>query len=129
MDRRRLRIIALLVVGIIVLVIGVRAITIYSGPVSWAAWWDVAAEIFFDKSGEDLTYDESDWIKRNLYDGQEAEAEAFARRLDLERRNAEFRDWLLQWIVRPLGLFAILTAALVASRLILSRSRPPPDSG
>lgn len=51
------------------------------------------------------------------------------RELELARRTAELHAWVLRWIIRPVGLFVILTAALVVSRLILSRSRPPPDSG
>ena len=126
MDRRKLRIIVLVVAGIIVLVVGVRAATVYSGPLSWEAWWDVHAEVCFGKSGESLSWEETRYIGERYYNGREAEAAVLARRLDLEKRNAEFSDWLLRWVVRPIGLFAILTAALVVSRLLSDRIRRPP---
>lgn len=48
------------------------------------------------------------------------------RELELARRTAELHAWIVNWIVRPIGLFVILTAALVVSRLIMDKTKPPP---
>ena len=125
MDKRKLRLILLLVVGAFVLTIGIKAATIYSAPLSYAAWWDFWAETCFGKTGESLTSEEEQYITETFWDTSVEEQVAFARQLDLEERNAEFTAWLLKWIAKPFGLFAILTAALVASRIISQRIRPP----
>jgi len=39
----------------------------------------------------------------------------------LAGRNTEFTAWIVKWIVGPFCLFLILTAALVASRVILKK--------
>lgn len=85
MDRRKLRLILLGAVGIIILVIGIKAAMIYGEPMpSWAQY-------------------------------------GFQQSVILKGRNAEFTAWIVKWIVRPVGLFAILTAALVVSRVILTK--------
>ena len=46
----------------------------------------------------------------------------------LEGRNAAFIAWLVKpvkWVAIGFGLFAILTAALVVSRMISNKTRPP----
>jgi hypothetical protein len=127
MDKRKLRLILLAVVGIIILVIGIKAAMIYSGPLSWAAWWDYEAKYWFGKSAASLTSEEEAYIREFSIQSLipfEQQVE-FARQLDLERRTAEFTAWLVKWVVIPIGLFAILTAALVVSRVISNRLRPP----
>ena len=85
MDKRKLRLVLLGVVGIIILVIGTKAAIIYGEPMpSWAQYADIQSAI-------------------------------------LAMRNAEFTTWIVNWIVKPVGLFAILTAALVVSRVILKK--------
>lgn len=84
MDKRKLRLILLGTVGVIILVIGIKAAIIYSDPMpQWA----------------------SEGIIQNI----------------LEGRNAKFTAWIVNWVVKPVGLFAILTAALVVSRVILKK--------
>jgi len=85
MDKRKLRLILLGVVGILVLVIGIKAAMIYGEPMPWWA------------------QDEAMWSHV------------------IEWRNEVFSEWIIKWIVRPLGLFLILTAALVVSRVILKK--------
>jgi len=87
MDKRKVQIIAIGVVGILVLVIGIKAAMIYSAPIPWSY-----------------------------------QAEPY-RSLIIEARNTAFSEWIITWILKPLGLFLILTAALVASRVILNKTR------
>lgn len=87
MNKRKLLLILLGIVGIMVLVIGIKAAIIYGAPMPWLDPWNEPA-----------------------------------------RRNAEFVAWLVKpvkWVAIGFGLFAILTAALVVSRMISNKTRPP----
>ncbi len=87
MDKRKIQIIVIGVVGILVLVIGIKAAMIYGEPIpSWA----------------------QDELMRSVI---------------VQARNISFNEWIIKWIVRPLGLFLILTGAIVASRVILNKIR------
>jgi len=46
----------------------------------------------------------------------------------LAHKNARFTSWFINWVVRPIGLFAILTAALVVSRLVWHGVKRPPGA-
>ena len=112
MDNRKLRLILLGIVGVIILVIGIGAANIYTYP-SLSETRDSVAQSFFGKDYDQLTITEQSIV------------DSLIRPPSIQARNAQFTQWLLKWIVRPVGLFAILTAALVASRLILDKTRPP----
>lgn len=45
----------------------------------------------------------------------------------LSQKHALFTTWLMKWIILPIGSFVILTAALVVSRLMTDKTRPPSD--
>jgi hypothetical protein len=113
MDKRKLRLILLGIVGVIILVIGIGAANIYiERPVSKEVKNNVS-QAFYGKN-----YDE-------LNDLAKAEVDSFFRAPSIQEKNAGFTAWLLKWIVKPIGLFAILTAALIVSRLVLNKIRPP----
>jgi ABC-type transport system involved in multi-copper enzyme maturation permease subunit len=89
MDKRKLRLVLLGVLGIIILVIGIKAVMIYGEPMpSWA---------------------QDELIQSAILVG----------------RNTEFTEWIVKWIVIPFCIFLILTAALVVSRVISNKIRPP----
>ena len=121
MDKRKLRLILLGIAGIIILVIGIAAANIYFGTDREVAeLQDTFALVFHGKSS---------W--NELTDSQKAEfweLRPDLLRPDLGRRNAQFTKWIVTWVVMPLGLFAILTAAIIASRVIYNRFRPPSGS-
>ena len=121
MDNRKLRLILLGIVGVIILVIGVGAANIYNKPGPAEIQRDYVARTFYGKRYSQL--DDSEKIA--LVSLNPYYAEYYVRSQDLAAKNYQFEQWLLKWIVRPVGLFAILTAALVASRLIVDKIRPP----
>ena len=45
----------------------------------------------------------------------------------LEQKHAIFTTWLMKWIILPIVAFVTLTAALVVSRLITDKTKPPPS--
>jgi hypothetical protein len=116
MDKRKLRLILLGIVGIIILVIGIGAANIYiERPISKEVKNEVSQAIY------GKNYDElNDYAKAavdSLLSGPPP---------SMQEKNAQFRQWLVKWVVIPFCVFLILTAALVASRVILNKSRPPP---
>jgi hypothetical protein len=117
MDKRKLRLILLGIVGIIILVIGIGAAKIYSQPPFSKEARDTVSQAFYDKN-----YDE-------LNDYGKAEVDSFlAPPLSMQEKNAQFIQWLakpVKWVAIAFGLFAILTAALVVSRVISNKIRPP----
>ena len=112
MDKRMLCLILLGIVGILILVIGIKAATIYIDP-PLSETRDRVAQSIFGKNYNQLTI-----IEQNIVDFSTSPP-------SIQAKNAQFTRWLVTWIVKPLGLFAILTAALVASRLIVDKIRPP----
>jgi len=112
MDKRMLCLILLGIVGILILVIGIKAATIYIDP-PLSETRDRVAQSIFGKNYNQLTI-----IEQNIVDFSTSPP-------SIQAKNAQFTRWLVTWIVEPLGLFAILTAALVAGRLIVDKIRPP----
>lgn len=98
-----------------ILTIGVGAARIYtsSDPTGMREQFCRAV---YDKSYAQLTS-----IERARID------EVFPPPTMKERDNAfrswlsDLNQWVIRWIVKPLGVFLIITAALVVSRLILRR--------
>jgi len=113
MDKRMLCLILLGIVGILILVIGIKAATIYIDP-PLSETRDRVAQSIFGKNYNQLTI-----IEQNIVDDFSTSPPS------IQAKNAQFTRWLVTWIVKPLGLFAILTAALVAGRLIVDNIRPP----
>jgi len=110
-DTRKLRLILLGIVGVIILVIGIGAASIYvERPASKDAR-NAVSQILYR-----LNYDE-------LSDYAKAEVDSFlsVSSPSAEEKNALFRQWLVKWVVIPLCAFLVLTAALVASRIVLRR--------
>lgn len=119
MDKGKLRLIILVVIGIVVLTIGIGAAKIYGQPTYPRETLDTAAQSFYQRDYDDLT------------DSQKAHIVGFLPPLTMQVKNAQFREWLvkpLKWIGIGFGIFVILTAALVASRVILDRTKPPSSS-
>jgi hypothetical protein len=117
MDKRRLRLILLVVVGIIILVIGIGAAKIYSTPSVSKEALNVVSQQVFHKN-----YDELAFYEQLIVGGH------FPPLPTMHEKNVQFTQWLvkpLKWVAIAFGLFAILTAALVVSRLILNKTRPP----
>jgi hypothetical protein len=118
MDKRKLRLILLGIAGIIILVIGIGAVNIYTQTASKEAR-DSASEYLYGRD-----YDE-------LSDAQRATIDVLISSPSMHEKNAQFREWLvkpLKWIGIGFGTFLILTAALVVSRVISNRLRPPSGS-
>jgi hypothetical protein len=93
------------------LVIGIGAANIYvERPASKDAR-NAVSQAFYR-----LSYDE-------LSDDAKAEVDSFlsASSPSAEEKNAEFRQWLVKWVVIPFCAFLVLTAALLASRVVLRR--------
>jgi uncharacterized protein YpmB len=117
MDKRKLRIILLVVVGVIILIIGIGAANIYSKPGPLDKVRDQVAQHFYDRN-----YDELDAYEKAQIDSLVGGPPS------IQEKNGQFTQWLLKWLKWvgiSLGLFLILTAALVASRLILNKIKPP----
>jgi len=114
MDKRKLRLILLGVVGVLILVIGIAAASIYLGtnPVqdAYAERWD------------------STW--NDLPEGAPniAGTKAYFNDRNPDLLRSLFTKWIVTWIVKPIGLFAILVAAIVVSRVVWDKTRPPSDS-
>jgi hypothetical protein len=113
MDKRKLRLILLGIVGIIILVIGIGAVTIYAKPSISMERKNAVSQLFYNKNYNELNNDDKAFVD-SLFSPP-----------SIEEKNAQFTQWLVKWIVKPVGLLAILTAALVASRLILNKIKPP----
>ena len=124
MDKRKLRLILLGAVGVLILVIGIAAAGVYFGtdPEMAEIQKNYAKSYGYDKWA-DLPETKDD----NLYVSKERfyELRPDLLRPNLEKKNAQFTKWIVTWIVKPIGLFAILVAALVVSRIIYNRIRPP----
>ena len=116
MDKRKLRLVLLAVIGIIILVVGIGAAHIYNPSASSEALNEVS-QFFYDKD-----YNELDNYEKATIDSLFGSP-------SIQARNAQFREWLVKWIAKPLGIFfaatAVLTAALVLSRVISNKIRPP----
>jgi hypothetical protein len=112
MDKRKLRFVLLGVVGVIILVIGLGAAHIYNPSVPREALNELS-QLFYDKD-----YNELD-------DYEKATVDSFFGSPSIQARNTQFTQWLIKWIAEPLGIFLIITAALVVSRLISNKIRPP----
>jgi hypothetical protein len=117
MDRRKLRLILLGIAGILILVIGIGAAHIYTNSPSLDARNQVS-QLFYGKNYDEL----------NSYAKSEVDS-LLGVPPDIQQQNAQFREWLVKWIAKPLGIFfaatAVLTAALVLSRVISNKIRPP----
>jgi len=101
--------------AVMILTVGIGAARIYTSP-DPTGTRDYFSRVLFDKSYAQLTS-----IER-------AELDELFPPPTVEQRHRLFRDWLsdlnqwvVRWVVRPLGIFLIVTAALVVSRLILRR--------
>lgn len=115
MDKRKLRVVLLGVVGIIILVIGIGAVNIYSDSSFISEKRNYISQYIHHKDYAQLT------------DTQKASVDSLIDSLprpSMQQKNARFTQWLVKWVVIPFGLFAILTAALVVSRVISNRIRP-----
>ena len=118
MDKRKLRLVLLGAVGIVILVIGIEAAIIYGEPDPiLRVQRDVHSQYEFGRDWRDLNKTERDALLDKYPDL--GARDSLSQSALLARRNAEFAAWIVKWIVKPVGLFAILTAALVVSRLIL----------
>ena len=117
MDKRKLRLILLGIAGILILVIGIGAAHIYTNSPSLEARNQVS-QLLYSKNYDEL----------NSYAKSEVDR-LLEMPPDIQQQNAQFREWLVKWIAKPLGIFfaatAVLTAALVLSRVILNKIRPP----
>jgi hypothetical protein len=117
MDKRKLRLILLGIAGILILVIGIGAAHIYTNSPSLDARNQVS-QLFYGKNYDEL----------NSYAKSEVDS-LLGVPPDIQQQNAQFREWLVKWIAKPLGIFfaatAVLTAALVLSRVISNKIRPP----
>lgn len=117
MDRRKLRLILLVIVGFVILVVGIGAASIYSKPTVSRQAQDNVSQALYGKD-----YDELDFYDKAMVDSH------FGWLPSIQDRNTEFKQWLvkpLKWVGIAFGLFAILTAALVVSRVISNRIKPP----
>jgi hypothetical protein len=117
-NKRVLRLVVLGVVGVIVLTIGIGAAHIYTQDVSKATR-ETISQSFYGRNYDQLNDNDRAWV------------DAVCPPQSLQEKNAQFRAWLvkpLKWIGIGFGIFLILTAALVASRLILNRTKSPPPS-
>lgn len=120
MDKRKFRLILLGIVGIIILVIGIGAANIYTQPFSREVR-DTMSQFLYDRNYNGLSHGEQVIVDRVL-------SNQGNRGLSIGEKNAQFREWLvrpLKWIGIGFGIFLILTAALVVSRVISNRIRPP----
>jgi Trk-type K+ transport system membrane component len=115
MDKRKLRLILLMVVGVIILVIGIGAATIYTQTVSKQVR-DEVSQYFYGRD-----YD-------SLSDEQRTRIDILTPPQSVHEKNAQFRQWLVKWVAIPFCAFLILTGAIVASRVILDRTRPSSGS-
>lgn len=122
MDKRKLRLVLLGAVGILLVVLGTGALKVYSSQPSLN---EMKYHIIADTFGQE--YETlSETTKARL--AEEREEESFtdmARREIVKKANREFAQWSIKWVVKPFGLFLILTAALVVSRVISNKIRPP----
>ena len=122
MNKRKLSLILLAVVGVIILIIGIGAANIYSQTFPREAR-NSLSQGYYDEN-----YDELSRYQKSIID------EALVRlglQLSIEEKNAQFKQWLvkpLKWIGIGFGIFIILTAALVVSRVISNKIRPPSGS-
>lgn len=115
MDKRKFRLILLGIVAIIILVIGIGAANIYTQSVSKEARDTISQYLY----GRD--YDQ-------LSDEQRSIIDTLTPPASMHEKTVRFREWLvkpLKWIGIGFGIFLILTAALVVSRVISNRIRPP----
>ena len=120
MDKRKLRLILLAVVGVIILVMGIGAANIYTQPFSREVR-DAMSQHLYDRNFNELSHGEQVVVDRNL-------SNLGSRRLSIGEKNAQFREWLVKivkWVMIALCAFLILTAALVASRVISNKIKPP----
>ena len=119
MDKRKLHLILLGVVGVIILVIGIGAVNIYSQTFPRGTR-DSLSQGYYDRN-----YDELSRYQKGIVD---EDLVRLGLQLSIEEKNAQFKQWLvkpLKWIGIGFGIFLILTAALVVSRVISNRIRPP----
>jgi len=99
------------------LVIGIGAVKIYSTPSVSLEAQDRVAQVLYNKN-----YDELGYYGKVIVDIH------FPSLPTIHEKNTQFKEWLvmpLKWIVKPLGIFflltAILTTALVVSRMISNK--------
>jgi len=119
MDKRKLRLILLGAVGVIILVIGIGAVHFYSDATYLSEMRDNFSNSLYYKDYHQLTD-----TQKQMVDGLIGNR----RGPSISERSDQFREWLvkpLKWIGIGFGIFLILTAALVVSRVILNRIRPP----
>lgn len=112
MDKRKLRLILLVVVGIIVLVIGIGAANIYTNS-SFRDPRNEVSQYFYSKNYDQLNASEK------------ATIDSLCPTSSIDLKNAQFRQWLVKWVVIPFCVFLILTGAIVASLVIWNKTRPP----
>lgn len=112
MDRRKLRLILLGVVGVLILVIGIAAATI-TNPVQ-------------DTYAQNYGYDS--WNEMPEGNANTAGTKAHFNSINPDLLRSLFTKWIVTWIVKPIGLFAILVAAIVVSRVVWDKTRPPSNS-
>jgi flagellar basal body-associated protein FliL len=113
-----LRLVLVAVVGVIILTIGIGAARIYTQNKSNTDKERIS------QSWYGVSYDRLDDIRKAWIDSATPP-------LTIQEKNAQFRAWLvkpLKWIGIGVGIFVVLTAALVASRLILNKTKSPPPS-
>lgn len=125
MDRRKLRIILIAAAGIVILIIGIKAGTIYSKPTISSEALNQVSQTLYGTSYDNLDYAEQWYVVSRFPPGWSTR----------EEENAEFKLWLTQpkqwfikWVVIPVVMFLVLTASLVASRVILERIKPKSGS-
>jgi len=113
MDKRKLRLILLGVVGVLILVIGIAAASIYFGT-------NPAQDTYAQAWGYES------WATLPEGDANTAGTRAHFNEFNL--MSSLLTKWIVTWIVKPIGLFAILVAAIVVSRVVWDKTRPPSDS-
>jgi len=101
MDKRKLLLILLGVVGAIILIVGIGAARIYTKLGFWESQYK------FNSGGVFSLAD--------------------VRAMGTQMQNEEFADWILKWVVKPFSLFLVLTAAIVASQIIWKRVISNPE--
>ena len=118
--KRYLLLEALVISALVILIIGIGAARIYTSPDLYGMreYW---SQVFYNRSYSQLTS-----VER-------ASIDEMSPPPTIEERHSAFREWLsdrwvIRWIIWPLGLFVIVAVPEV-SRLVLSRSSLPPDSG
>jgi len=108
MDKRKFQLI-LLGIGILILFVGIVMAVEFS-PMN------EHAQTFYDRNWDELTAVQQTWLSVRFPDLALA-----------AQRKEQQKKWLITWILKPIILFIVLTAAIVASQVIRKRVIPHPE--